>query len=166
MRDFVPSGAALLCAISIMAGCSKPESAAVTDTTTAAAAPAAPAAAPAAPANISLADVAGNWNLVSVPESGDTTPTRLVLTATADSTGWTEKFANGLTVKTHVMASGDSIVMTAGPYSSVRRKGVQVTTNGTFRKQGDQLVGETVAHYRTKSADSVLKLNVTGTRAH
>ena len=162
MRNFVPSGAALLCAVSIIAGCAKPD-AAVTDTTTAVAA--APAMAPAAPMNISLADLAGTWNLVSVPESGDTTPTRLVLTATADTSGWTEKFANGLTVKAHVMASGDSVVMSAGPYSSVRRKGVQVTTDGTFRKQGDQLVGETVAHYKAKGADSVLKLRVTGTRA-
>ena len=162
MRNFVPSGTALLCAVSILSGCAKPD-AAVKDTTTAvAAAPAMPAA---APANISLADIAGTWDLVSVPESGDTTPTRLVLTATSDTSGWTEKFANGLTVKAHVMTSGDSIVMSAGPYSSVRRKGVQVTTDGIFRKQGDQLIGVTTAHYSAKGADSVLKLNVTGTRA-
>jgi hypothetical protein len=64
-----------------------------------------------------------------------------------------------------VASSGDSIVLTAAPYASVRRKGVQVSTVGVLRLQNGDLVGPTTAHYKTKSADSVLTLNVTGTRA-
>jgi hypothetical protein len=40
-----------------------------------------------------------------------------------------------------------------------------VTTNGTFRLQDGKLVGSTTAHYKTKSADSVLTLKVEGTKA-
>lgn len=166
MRDSVPSLGALFCTVALLAGCAKPDASA-TDTAVAAKVPAAaPAATASAPGSVSPADVAGSWNIVSVPESGDTTPTRLVLTATSDTSGWKEQFANGLTVPVHAVAQGDSILINSGPYSSVRRKGVEVTTAGYLRRQGDQLVGETVAHYKTKSADSVLKLRMTGTRAH
>ncbi|MDQ6738185.1 MAG: hypothetical protein M3Z30_10870 [Gemmatimonadota bacterium] len=167
MRNSVPSLGALLCTVALLAACAKPDASA-TDTTAAAAtvSAAAPAATPPAPGNIAIGDVAGTWDIVSVPESGDTTPTRLVLTASSDSSAWKEKFANGLTVPVHAMAQGDSILINSGPYSSVRRKGVEVTTAGYVRRQGDQLVGETVAHYKTKGADSVLKLRMTGTRMH
>jgi hypothetical protein len=127
------------------------------------AAPAAPASEGGAP--ISLADVAGKWNVRSVPESVDTTATTYVLTATADSTGWKIAFPNGQTVKMRVHAMGDSIVSDAGPFASVRRKGMQVTTHAVMRKQGDRLVGTTIAHYKTKGPDSVLTLRTEGTKA-
>jgi hypothetical protein len=53
----------------------------------------------------------------------------------------------------------------AGPYPSVRRKGVQVTTDGVMRLQAGSLVGTNTAHYKVKTADSVLVLNTTGTKA-
>jgi hypothetical protein len=52
-----------------------------------------------------------------------------------------------------------------GPYESVRRKGVQVTTNTVFRLEGDSLVGISVARYATKGVDSVMRFRVTGSRA-
>jgi hypothetical protein len=64
-----------------------------------------------------------------------------------------------------VTVDGDSIMDVAGPYSSVLRKGVQVTTNGVMRLQNGSLVGSNTAHYNVKTADSVLTLNTTGTRA-
>jgi hypothetical protein len=119
-----------------------------------------------APAALSLADVAGRWNMRAVPESGDTTPTMYVLTATADTTGWTITFPNREPVPTRVVAvAGDSVVTETGPYESARRRGVQVTTQAVFRMMGDSLVGTTVAHYRTTGADSVLRLRSSGTKA-
>ncbi|MDQ6830420.1 MAG: hypothetical protein M3081_16295 [Gemmatimonadota bacterium] len=144
------------------AACGKTDSAPNVDS--AAAKPPAAAPAPAAAA-LSLADIAGKWNVRSVPEAGDTTPTNYVMTATADTTGWSLAFTNGLVVRPHVRVSGDSLIMDAGPYSSVRRKGVQVTTHGIFRRQGDKLVGSTDAHYKTTGADSTLRLRSEATRA-
>jgi hypothetical protein len=54
---------------------------------------------------------------------------------------------------------------TSEPYESVRRKGVQVTTTSAFRRQGDKLVGTTVAHYKSGGADSVLRLRTEATKA-
>ena len=169
MRTRIPALSCLCCCIAVLAACAKSETQRAAES--AAAAPpmagpsAAPAAAPAGAGAIALADVAGKWNMKAVPESGDTTTTTYVMTAMADSSGWKIAFPNGLTVPVHVVAAGDSIVTEAGPYSSVRRKGVQVTTHGVLRRQGDRLVGTTVAHYKTKGPDSVLVLRSEGTRA-
>src|SRR5881296_2369878 len=98
---------AIACSTSLLlAGCAKSDQAAK-DSAAAAAATAAPAPAPATPAPapaLSLADVAGKWQVRSVPESGtDTTSTNYVLTATADTTGWFITFPSGLKVPLHVM---------------------------------------------------------------
>ncbi|HEY0529055.1 MAG TPA: hypothetical protein VGD02_09515, partial [Gemmatimonadaceae bacterium] len=61
--------------------------------------------------------------------------------------------------------TGDSVQISAGPYESVRRKGVQVTTDGYMRLSNGKLVGSTTAHYAVKTADSVLVLTTEGTRA-
>ncbi|MEP6690850.1 MAG: hypothetical protein ABJD07_06825 [Gemmatimonadaceae bacterium] len=169
MRKPIPGLGRLLCCVTVLAACAKSDAGRAADSA-AAAAPVtpspAPAATPAAATPLSLADVAGKWNMRSVPESGDTTPTTYVLTAASDASGWKLTFPNGLTVPAKgVMAAGDSVVTDAGPYASVRRKGVQVTTHSVFRRQGAQLVGTTVAHYKTTGPDSVLRLRSEGTRA-
>jgi hypothetical protein len=64
-----------------------------------------------------------------------------------------------------VTVDGDSIMTNAGPYPSVRRKGVQVTTNSVMRLQGGSLVGNTTAHFKVKTPDSVMVLNTMGTKA-
>ena len=166
MRSHIPTLALLLCGTAAVA-CAKSDRQRAAESTAAMAPPATPSAAPAAtPAGaISLADLAGKWNMRSVPESGDTTPTTYVLTAKADSSGWTIAFPNGPTVAMKVMAAGDSIVTDAGPYASVRRKGLQVTTRSVLRRAGDRLSGTTVAHYKTTGPDSVLRLRTEGLRA-
>ena len=119
-----------------------------------------------APKAFAFADVAGKWNVVATPTSGkDTTSTKFILTATGESTGWTITFPNRAPVAVAVQLSGDSVIATSGPYDSVRRKGTQVTTNSSYRLQDGKLVGTTTAHYKTKSADSVLTLKTEGTRA-
>ena len=166
MRGRIPS----LLALIALAGCSSKDRSA-SDTAAAvtaipdSAAGATMAATPAAPAPITLGAVAGRWDMRAVPESGDTTATTYVMTATADSTGWMMAFPDRAPVKLRIVAvGGDSIVAEAGPYASVRRRGVQVTTHSTMRMQGDRLMGHTVAHYKTAGPDSVLQLRTEGTR--
>jgi len=119
----------------------------------------------AAPGPLNLADVAGKWNMKAVPMSGDTTSTTYVLTATANTSGWTITFPGRAPIPLkQVSVDGDSIMLSAGPFESVRRKGVQVTTYSVARLQGGQLNGSTTAHYKTNRADSVLALTTTGTR--
>jgi hypothetical protein len=118
----------------------------------------------AAAPTISLADVAGTWDMRAVPESGaDTTTTVYQIQATAD--GWTYYLPDRDPVEATVTTSGDSIMVESGPFESVRRDGVTVRTNSVFRLEGDRLAGTTVAHYETSEADSVLRLRVEGTRA-
>jgi len=159
---------AICCSAAVLAGCAKKDNAAV-DTTSAVAssttATTTTAATTMAPAPFNLADVAGKWDMRSVPTTGDTTPTTFVLTATGTTSGWTIKFPGRAAIAERVVVSGDSIMTEAGPYQSVRRKGVQVVTNGDFRLQGGNLVGNNIAHYKVKTADSVLVLTTTGTRA-
>ena len=113
---------------------------------------------------ISLSDVAGTWDMRSVPEAGaDTTTTVYQIQATADA--WTLMLPDRDPIEAAVTTSGDSIIVDAGPFESVRRDGLMVSTHSTFRLEGDMLVGTTVAHYETSDADSVLRLHVEGTRA-
>ena len=160
-----PIRAALACtAVLTLAACAKTEQPAK-DTAAAMAAPAPAPAAPAAPAPIALADVAGKWNLVSAPASGpDTAVTKVVLTATADTTGWSMLLPSGKVVKYHVSVSGDSIMTKSDPYASIRRKGKEVVTESVFRLQSGKLVGTTTAHYAKAGADSVLVLKSEGTK--
>ena len=156
----------LACCAFIIAACAKKENAAVDSSslaasTTSSTTMSAPAATP-----INLADVAGKWNMRAVPASGtDTTATTYVLTATNNSSGWTITFPGRKPQPVQISTEGDSILISSPtPYASVRRKGVQVTTNGVLRLQNGDLAGTTTAHYNVKTADSVLLVNVTGTR--
>jgi hypothetical protein len=151
----------------MIAGCAKSEQAAKDSAAAAAAAAPAPAPTPPPAPSLSPSDVAGKWNMRSVPESGkDTTPTKFVLTATADTTGWSTAFPSGVKVpQQHVTFSGDSVMTTSGVFPSQRKKGMKVTTDVVLRLQNGKLVGMTTAHYKTSRADSVLRLRTEGTKA-
>lgn len=159
---------AICCCAAVLAGCAKKESASADSTSAMASSTSSTTATSTTttPAPLNLADVAGKWNMRSVPMSGDTSATTYVLTATANTSGWSMKFPGRATpVPVKVSVDGDSIMLAAGPYSSVRRKGVQVTTYGVARLQNGSIVGSTTAHYKVKTADSVLVLSMTGTKA-
>jgi hypothetical protein len=142
-----------------LAACAKKEPAPADTATAMAPAAATPAAA------LSLADVAGRWNLVTRPASGpDTTVTKVVLVATADTSGWVMEMPTGQKVTHHVTLSGDSIMLKSEPYASMRRKGKQVWTESVYRLENGKLVGPTVAHYAKSGADSVLRLQTEGTK--
>src|SRR5687767_12321851 len=122
------SFAVCLC-VAVLVGCARRDDAAVdtmADTTQVAP----------APTTINLADVAGRWNVRAVPTTGrDTTATNSVVTATSNTSGWTITFPGRAPIPMRVSVDGDSIMTETGPYPSVRRKGVQVTTNGVMRLQ-------------------------------
>ena len=113
---------------------------------------------------ITLADIAGTWDMRSVPVAGaDTTATIYQLQVTPDSV--TYFLPDRDPVQAVAVTSGDSIILDAGPFESVRRDGVMVTTHSVLRLEGDRLIGDIVAHYTTTDADSVLQLTSEGTRA-
>lgn len=147
------------------AGCAKSDSKSAADSAASATPVATPATAAPAPAAALLpADVAGTWTLLTVPQSGaDTTPTEATWKTTGDTAAWKVSYKNGPTLPLHVSFSGDSMITDVEPHMSVRAKGVQVSTHGVYRKQGDKLVGLVTAHYH-RSADSVLVMRGEATR--
>ncbi len=158
---------ALVSIATLLAACVKSESSTPADTGAAAMAPApapvAPAASAAAP--ISLKSVAGRYKVTSRGQSGDTSVVTYELNATGDTTGWTVTYPNRKAVPMRViLVSGDSIVTEAGPFQSVRRTGVPVTTRTTYRWENGNLVGTTVAHYTINGADTVRTFIVEGVK--
>jgi hypothetical protein len=121
--------------------------------------PADTAAAMTAPA----ADVNGTWDMRAVPTSGSDTTSTLYQVQAADG-NWTLMLPGRDPMTVQAVTDGDSIMVNNGPYESVRRAGVMVTTSSVFRVSGDQMTGNTVARYQGAGADSVLHLTVTGTR--
>ena len=118
----------LICCAAVLAGCAKAENKA-SDSAAAAA-----AMTPPPPKPLALADVAGKWNVQAKNEAGDSVLTSYVLVATADTTGWTINFPDRKPIPAKMVAvSGDSLIIDAGPYPSVLRKGVQVWTHTVSR---------------------------------
>jgi hypothetical protein len=133
---------------------------------TATATKAPPTARPAASGRkIALADVAGRWAMRVMLMGGDSTLVLHDLIATPDRSGWRLIFPNRDPIPAQAVAvAGDSIVTVFGPYESVLRSGVQVTTRSVYRLRNGRLYGTTVAQYQTHSPDSVLQVRSVGTR--
>jgi hypothetical protein len=152
----------------LLSSCAKSDKAAKDSAAAAAAAAAAtpaPAPPPAAPAALALADVAGKWQVSAVPTTGkDTSATKYVLTATADTTGWLITFPSGVKSPLAVVASGDSIMLKSGEFASQRRKGLKVMTETVVKLENGKLVGVSTAHYQKAGPDSVMVLRTEGTR--
>ena len=152
MRFFVS-----LCCAAVVAGCSKPDAPPAQDTT-AVAAP--------APAPISLAEVAGKWTVRTMAENSDSVLVTSEMTVTADTSGWMTMIPGRPAMATRVIeVAGDSIVTEFGPFESVLRPGVQVTTRSIMRLRDGKLVGTLIARYPTAGADSVVRLRLEATRA-
>ena len=152
MRFFVS-----LCCAAVVAGCSKPDAPPAQDTT-AVAAP--------APAPISLAEIAGKWTVRTMAENSDSVLVTSEMTATADTSGWMTMIPGRPAMPTRVIeVAGDSVTTEFGPFESVLRPGVQVTTRTVMRMRDGKLVGSLVARYVTTGADSVTRLRLEATRA-
>jgi len=102
-----------------------------------------------------LAQFAGTWQVVAYDEAGDSLTT-YELTATAEPTGWTITFPGRDPIALQVQPGADGVTTVAGPYESVLRAGVMVTTTSTSRIEGDRLVGTFTARYQDAGTDSVL----------
>ncbi len=108
-----------------------------------------PAKAPAkAPAMQIPAGVAGTWEGKSTIGPKDSVVVTNVVTATANTKGWTLKFPNRDLLPARIIAAGgDSVVIEVGPYESILRKGQQVTTRTTGHYKGDVMTGTFEAKY-------------------
>lgn len=137
----------------VLAGCSKPE-----------APPAEPPAPPPA-ATLNLADLAGTWNMRTMPEGSDSTLVTYTMALTGTTDGWTITFPGRDPMPMTATVSGDSVMTTVAPYESMLRKGVQVSTASVVRLVDGKLVGTTIARYATSGPDSVVRLRMEGTRA-
>jgi hypothetical protein len=106
--------------------------------------------------------VAGTWNLQTISEAGDTVSS--TLTATADAAGWTMTLAGRDPIPVRVAVDGDSVITESGPFESVLRAGVMVTTRTVSRLENGMLVGTLEARYTTTGPDSLLRGTVHGMR--
>jgi hypothetical protein len=118
----------------------------------------------AAPAAVTLADFAGMWTMRAMPEVGDSVLVEYQLTAAADPAGWTITFPGRDPIPVQVTLDGDSVMIDAGPYASVLRVDVNVSTHTVARLVEGRLVGNFEARYQTTGADSVLLGRLEGTR--
>ena len=134
----------------LLAACAKPD--------------APPPAVPAPPAAVNLADFAGTWTVQVMGETSDSVLVTNTIVATADPAGWTMTLPGRAPMALRVSTSGDSVVTEVGPYESVLRPGVQVSTRSAMKLEGGALVGRTVATSAGGGADSVRVLRTRGTR--
>lgn len=151
------------CCAAILVGCRKSQNQTSTDTTATGTSSGAVASSEAS-ANVPLSAVAGQWTVRAMRESGDSTILTYVLNMTPSGSGSTITFANRPPMAVNVAVLGDNIVVDAGPYSSVLRKGVQVTMHTASHLQNGKLVGTGAWHYETSNPDSVLRFRIEGTR--
>lgn len=147
MRRFVVLG----CVAMAMA-CTKKEEAPAADTMAVAPAP-----------MMNLADVAGTWSMKVMPQGSDSVVTTGEITATGTTDGWTMTLPNRPPMPMMVSVSGDSVMMDAGPYESVLRKGVQVSTHTVAQMHNGMLMGTTTAHYAS-GTDTVVMLRMEATK--
>lgn len=104
---------------------------------------------------VDLASLAGTWTQRTMPDGRDTVITAEIV-ATGTTEGWTMTLPGQQPVPMRLQVDGDSIMSETGPFPSVLRQGVQVTTSSVFRVQDGKLVGRLVARYAGAGADSVM----------
>ena len=108
--------------------------------------------------------IAGTWVGKSTTGLKDSVITTTTLVATADGKGWTEKLGDRVAMPVRILAAGgDSVVMEVGPYASILRPGVQVTTRSVTHFKGDNSWGTFQANYANAYRD-VLKGKTSATR--
>lgn len=123
-----------------------------------------PAEQPPPPAPINLADIAGEWAFGARDAVTDSTLLFYKIMATADTSGWMIELPGRKPMPMKVMASGDSLMTDVGPYESVLRKGVQVSSHSVLRFADGRLAGMVMSTYKTAAGDSVARFNTDGTK--
>lgn len=117
--------------------------------------PDAAAVAVATPAPVDPASMAGTWTLRTMPDGRDTVITAEIA-ATGTTEGWTMTMAGREPVPVRVRVDGDSVMTETGPFPSVLRPGVMVTTSSVYHLIDGKLVGTMIARYQGAGADSVM----------
>jgi hypothetical protein len=118
-----------------------------------------------AAATISLADVAGTWNVQTAGMGSDSILTTSTMVATGSMEGWYMVLASGDTVPIRVVAvDADSIVSEAGPFGSVLRQGQMVSTHMVSRMREGKMITRMTATYQGGGADSVAQFRSAGTK--
>jgi len=108
--------------------------------------------------------IAGTWAIESSVKTaaGKDTVVNSLVTASADTTGWSTHLAGRAPIPTRVVSmGGDSAVTEAGPFESVARPGQKVTTHETLHFKADAVWGTIEARY---SNGDVVKGTIKGTR--
>ena len=113
-----------------------------------------------------LAAYAGEWSLQALAQDTDDVLVEVGMTASDSPDGWAMNFGHlsEPVPGNQVMAQGDSVMVTFGPYWSALQDEVMVTTSSVLRLEGDQLVGYFTATY-TGGDPPVLNGRLVGTRA-
>jgi hypothetical protein len=151
---------AIVLSAAILAACGKKDAPPAADTTQARN----PGQTPASP--MSAEAVAGNWQVQVMGMDTDSVLVTYDMSLSADTAAWTITLPNREPMKLRIMSmGGDSAVVENGPYESVLRPGVQVSTSTILRLRGDRLMGRTAAHYAIGGTDSVVQLRSRGRRA-
>lgn len=126
--------------------------------------PASDAPAPAASEGDALDRLSGRWEVRAWSQAGDSLPTH-ILTAAADTAGWSVTFPDRPPIPVHVIdRSGDLVVFETAPYESVLRPGVRVSVLFVTRLNGDSSTGSLIAHYDVAGATAILRGRTEGTR--
>ena len=113
---------------------------------------------------VSLADLAGTWNMTTTSTNpADTFVNRYQIVI--DEGSWTMRFPDRDPVSVTAVVDGDNIITDSEPFESVRRPGTMVTTHAVFRLEDDRLVGDVTATWQTAAGDSMGQLRTEGTRA-
>jgi len=113
---------------------------------------------------ISLADLAGTWNMrTTSTDPADTLVNEYQIVV--DDASWTMLFPGRDPVSATAVVDGDNVVTDSEPFESVRNPGTMVTTHTVFHMEGDRLVGDVTATWQNAAGDSVGQLQTEGTRA-
>lgn len=109
--------------------------------------------------------VAGSWTVTALQANNDSVLVSYELTATATTDGWTTTLPDRAPEPVRVvLVDGDSVVAETGPFESVLRPGVMVSTRSVVRVRGDSLAGTMTATYAGAGADSVMVARLRGAR--
>lgn len=116
--------------------------------------------------SVSLADMAGTWNMRTLNMPGDSVLVTYEIFATNDVSGWTLTFSGRDPIPVRVIeVSGDSVIIDAGPYPSALQHGVTVSTRFDMKLQGERLTGLITAVYDMPQGQTTVPLRAEGTRA-
>ena len=118
------------------------------------------------PAAQLLMDVAGTWHMRTMNLTGDNVLVTYDIVAKGQPSGWTLNLPDKVPIAMRVLeVSGDSIVTEAGPYASVLRENLVVTSRFVLQLREGSMEGILIAVYDTPEGRTSVPLRIEGVRA-